>query len=66
MWVNNLTVEEKDAVEYYTGHGYSSINKYLRGTVEPTLRVIDFERNLHKALNKYELKENFVFNRFKF
>lgn len=60
-WKNSVTIDEKNAIEIYTGSRYELFNGFLRGDIknvdENTLTEIE---NLKSALSKYEVKETFT------
>jgi len=58
-WIKDLTPDERDAINQYTGSDYEFINDHLRGKRNyPALNtVID---NISSGLRKFNLKENII------
>lgn len=62
----NLTIDEKEAIRYYTGGGFHSINKHLRGhkgfeTIEPHANTAI--KRLTEAIDKTNLNEPMIVHR---
>lgn len=63
QWLNGLSAEEWDAINWYTGGAYSSFNAALRrgARLTPSQRVTD--QAIMSAINKYTLTKPTVFHR---
>lgn len=67
-WLTTLTVDEKNAIIYYTGQNYMYINYYLRsnkldlppGTTIPKLELDNKIRLIDSAISKAVLKEDIM------
>ena len=59
-WRDNLSPNEKNAVENYTGSGYRRLNKYLRGDTTETPPNLSIIPELDKALNAKPVPEDIV------
>ena len=66
-WVKNLTDQELTAIDYYTGAGYSDINKLLRGQITSfkygrtkTKEIMQHIDSMDIAIEKSTLKQDIV------
>jgi hypothetical protein len=62
QWTKQISKEELEAVQLYTGHAYDDMNQYLRGIIDDNM--FEKEINLAKsALSKASLPEDVIVRR---
>lgn len=58
--INKWTIEECEALNYYTSNNFRKINEYLRGKSEDTPELLNRINNLKSAIKKSDIEQNII------
>ncbi|MCR0567767.1 minor capsid protein [[Clostridium] innocuum] len=58
--INKWTIEECEALNYYTSNNFRKINEYLRGKSEATPELLNRINNVKSAIKKSDIEQNII------
>lgn len=58
--INKWTIEECEALNYYTSNNFRKINEYLRGKSEASPELLNRINNVKSAIKKSDIEQNII------